>query len=206
MKKYERLREKYDEAVNKKAAMQDEIQQLKIDMTTLAEEADNAAQAGNIPLYREKRDASQLAADTAHVRERQMEVISELQPVEEGRAAWREYAGEYGKNFDRAQKALEKAKDDLRKAFMDLVEIQNEGLRVKEQIRKCVGSDDFADVRVDMLPDAFQRSIAPPKDPNLSAGIAMYKLPEYIYLLDRQMLTTEQSKKINAVARLRRPV
>lgn len=204
MKKYEKLREKYDEAVKKKAAMRAEIQKLKADTDTLAEEADNAAQAGDIPLYREKRDASQLAADTAHVRERQLEIFTELQPIEDGRAAWREYSGEYGKNFDRAQKALEKARADLRKAFMELVEIQNEGLHVKEQIRSCVGSDEFADVQVDMLPDSFQRSIPP--SPDLSANLVLYKLPEFIYLLDRKLLTVEQAKMVNAVARCRYPV
>jgi len=203
MKKIEALRKKYDEAVNKKAAMQAEIQKLKADTVTLSEEADAAAQAGNISLYREKRDASQLAADTAHVRERQLEIFTELQPIEDGREAWKEYAGEYGKNFDRAQKALEKAQADLRKAFLELVEIQNEGLHVKDQIREYVGSDSFADVQVDMLPTAFQRS-APSLE--LSAAASLYKLPEYIYLLDRQLLTVEQAKMINAVARCRYPV
>lgn len=203
MKKLEALRKKYDEAVNKKAAMQAEIQKLKADTITLAEEADAAAQAGNISLYREKRDASQLAADTAHVRERQLEIFTELQPIEDGREAWKEYAGEYGKNFDRVQKAFDKAQGELVKAYLELVEIQNDGLRVKDQIRECVGSDSFADVQVDLLPNAYQRNVP---DPVLNSNLNLLKVPEFVYFLDRGLLTVDQSKMINAVVRCRYPV
>ena len=86
---------------------------------------------------------------------------------------------------------------------MDLVEIQNEGLHVKEQIRECVGSDEFVDVQVDMLPDGFMRKFT---SLDLNSNTVQYKLPELIYLLDRQMLTVEQVKMVNAVARLRNPV
>lgn len=201
MKKFDKLREKYDAAVNQKAAMQTAIQQLEIDAITLEEQADQAAKEGNVPLYQEKRDAAKDAVDTAHVRKKQLEIFSELQPIEEGRDAWREYAGEYNRNFERAQKALNKAQADLLKAWLDLVDLQNEGLQIREQIQTFVGSNSFADMKVNMLPNAYQRNINKP--PVLVSTVAQLKVPEYIYFLDRDLLTKEQAEMINSVVRLR---
>lgn len=207
MKKYEKLREKYNEAVTRKKTMTAEIESLGAEAVKLAEEADEAAQAGNISLYREKRDAAQLAKDTAHVRRKQLEVFSELQPVSEGAEAWKEYAGEYAKNFEKARNTFEEAQKAFAQAYLALVEVQADGLNVRAQISESTGTNCCNEGDMLLLPKSFDGNapdliLAGVRNPYMNK----LKTPEMTYLLKRKLLTERQASHITSVVYHRRPV
>ena len=204
MKKYDKLTEAHAAAVERKKAMQEEIKRLDADHERLAEEADTAAAEGDIPAYREKRDAAQLAADTAFVRRKQLEIFNELQPVEDGRDAWQEIANAHNKAWSKEQEAFKKAQQDFLAAYMALVKRQADTLRCQARIRECVGTEAFANgISVELLPNAFMRNTG--VEPDLISTMVLLKVPEYIYFLDREMLTATQARFIHSVVRNREP-
>ena len=141
MTKLEKMLKEYDAAQASVEGLKSEIAQLEMDQTRLEMDADAAAKEGNLPLYREKRDAAQLAADTLFVKNKQLEGCSCLRTEQEAREAWEEYAENYGRTFAKNWASYEKARTELYNDFLAMVHGQNAALSTREKCAACCGMD-----------------------------------------------------------------
>lgn len=139
MTKLEKLIQQCEQNAAERSTLEKEIEQLQAGLVLLEKEAEAAAQAGNTSLYREKRDAAQLATDSIFVCQKQMEKLSSLAAKQEAIAAWEEYAAAYNKAFSKAWALYEKARQSLFESFMDIVNTQNDALRMRQLCGEAVG-------------------------------------------------------------------
>lgn len=141
MTKLEKLMKTYDDAQTVRTELEARIPQLEADQKRLQREAETAATAGNLTLYREKRDQAQMAADQVHVIRAQLDAASALQPEQEARDAWQEYTEAYGKNFTKALSEYEAEREKLYASYMALVTGQAAALKIRERLAECCGID-----------------------------------------------------------------
>lgn len=208
MTKLEKLLKDHEQAKADKAALEQEMATLKADKERLEGEAEAAAQEGNIPLYREKRDAAQLKADTIFVRNKQAEKLKVLATEAEAKAAWKDYAESYNKAFAKSWAAYEKARRDLCAAFLEIVNAQNEALRMRAKCAECAGIPDDGGfmspsgydriLHMDMIPDEQKRQRL--------AGQIFTKGPDVDFFFDAQLCDPAKLDLLNQVVRWHKPV
>lgn len=208
MTKLEKMLKDLEQARANKAEMEQDMASLKADKERLEGEAEAAAQEGNIPLYREKREEAQLAGDTLFVRSKQAEKLKILATEDEAKAAWKDYAESYNKTFAKSWAAYEKARRDLCASFLEIVNAQNEALRMRAKCAECAGIPDNGGfmnpsgydniLRMNVIPD--ERNI--PQRPR----IVYTKGPDVTFFLDAQILDPAKIELLNQVVRWHKPV
>ena len=208
MTKLEKLLKDHEQAKADKATLEQEMATLKADKERLEGEAEAAAQEGNIPLYREKRDAAQLKADTIFVRNKQAEKLKILATEAEAKAAWKDYAESYNKAFAKSWGAYEKARRDLCAAFLEIVNAQNEALRMRAKCAECAG---IPDDRGFLQPSAYDRilhmNMIPDEQKKLQRPVAIQtKGPDVNFFLDAQICDPAKIDLLNQVVHWHTPV
>ena len=208
MTKLEKLLNELEQAKASKADLEKEVAKLKADKERLEKEADAAAQEGNIPLYREKRDAAQLATDTLFVRNKQAEKLKILATEDEAKAAWKEYAESYNKAFAKSWATYEKARRDLCAAFLEIVNAQNEALRMRVKCAECAGIPEDGKA---YSPSGYDRSLPmkliPDERDNLHKPYPVYaKGPDVTFFLDAKLCDPAKLNLLNEVVHWHKPV
>lgn len=149
MTKLEKMLNAYDKAQASVEGLKSEITRLEEDQARLDQEADTAAQAGDLSLYQAKRDEAKLATDTLFVRRKQLEKTSCVRSEQEAKEAWHEYAETYNKTFAKNWAAYMKAREALYNDFLALVHGQEAALAIREKCAACC----------DMAPDGISGSL-----------------------------------------------
>lgn len=208
MTKLEKMLKDLEQARADKAALEQDMASLKADKERLEGEAEAAAQEGNIPLYREKRDAAQLAGDTLFVRSKQAEKLKILATEDEAKAAWKDYAESYNKGFAKSWATYEKARRDLCAAFLEIVNAQNEALRMRAKCAECAGIPDdgglFAPSGYDNI---LRMNMIPDEKKNPQRPVMVYtKGPDVAFFLDAQICDPAKIDLLNQVVRWHKPV
>lgn len=208
MNKLEKMLNEYEQAKAEKAALEKDVAQLQADKERLEKEADAAAQGGELSLYREKRDAAQLATDTLFVRSKQIEKLSVLRTEVEAKAAWKEYADGYNKTFAKSWAAYEKARQDLCAAFLEIVNAQNEALRMRAKCAECAGIPDDGK---GFSPSGYDRilpmNLIPDERDNINKAYPVYaKGPDATFFLDAKLWDLAKLNLLNDVVRWHKPV
>ncbi len=93
----------------------------------LAEAANAAAEAGDVDLYQQKTSELGKVRATIYVRRKQMEKLCPFTDADVV-AAWGEYASSFNKGFQKRLDEYGKAREALRKMYMELVRDQNAAL------------------------------------------------------------------------------
>lgn len=141
MTKLERMQAEYLNAQKARTELEARIPQLEADQEHLAAEADAAAASGDLALYREKKEAAQMAADQVFVIRKQLEAASAYRTLPDAKEAWKEYSEAYGKTFEKAWSAYAKDREALYTSFLALVIGQQAALKIREDLATCCGLD-----------------------------------------------------------------
>lgn len=201
MKKIDQMMKEYSQAEAGKANLQSEVAQLEIDQKCLEAEAEAAAKVGNVTLYQEKRDAARQAADMLFVRQKQLEGLNCLRTDKEAREAWKEYAEAYNKDFLKAWAAYEKARERLYADFMDILNGQNEALKIRAKCAACCGTDPSANLdrifAMKLIPDKLDRRTIP--------GQPLLDTPDTNFFLQAGLAKADMITPFNKAIRLHQP-
>lgn len=145
MTKLEKLFQKHERAVQEMKDLKEEVAKLEAEKDRLKNEAEKAAKEGNVALYQEKRNEAQTAEDTLFVRRKQIKQKSAPAPKEEAVEAWKEYAGEYNKAFEKAWAEYKRQRKNLFDTYMKLALQQQEALRKRKMCAEdCAGIENKA--------------------------------------------------------------
>ena len=201
MKKIDQMMKEYNQAEAGKADLEHEIKQLQLDQQALDAEAEAAAKKGDVTLYREKKDAARQAADMLFVRQKQLEGLNCLRTDKEAREAWKEYAEAYNKDFLKAWAAYEKARERLYADFMDILNGQNEALKIRAKCAACCGTDPSANLdrifAMKLIPDKIDRRTIP--------GQPLLDTPDTNFFLQAGLAKADMITPFNKAIRLHQP-
>lgn len=193
MTKIEKLLKEYVDMQKAKASHEEEVAKLQREKEALEQEAELAAENGDLALYKEKKADINDLADRITVTARQSKKLPGLADKKALREAWAEYAAEHDKAFEKAWSAYIKQRQDLFNAFQKLTTAQNEALKLRERLcRAYAGETEEADqllvsLTLKTIPDSHGVPFGNPNlrtpdtDFYLSAGLATFNLAKINY-------------------------
>ena len=123
MTKFDIVREKCEQAREKRALLLAEIDKLTQDADRLTSEAEKAAAAGDLNEYKAKKAEADSTAAALYVHRKQLSAIEKPISATEAREAWKEYAA--------------KADKKLRKEWS---EYQEQRAALLEQLKRCTST------------------------------------------------------------------
>lgn len=136
------------------AEMETEIFALNDSAKDLEEWAEKAAEAGNIDRYMDLKQRAERTKAEAYVKTTMLKKMSQGFTMEDIQAAWRAYMADYDKQYSKKLDKYNKALQDLRGLFDDLLAAQRDALAWREYACKMAGisrqsaivDEDIADV------------------------------------------------------------
>ena len=200
--KIDALEKKLKDMEAQRSALKAEVEDAKAKQAAAEAAAQTAADAGDTETYiTKKREAERLAAE-CYVKEsvlKKQEAKISRRDIE---SAWTDYAGSYGKQFEKAWASYLEARRNLCALFMALVNEQNRALQTRE---RCAN---LAEV-TDNLDRAFPLKLIPTLtgDTLLYLRFKNYNIctGEEPFFYSTGELPEEASALINAVVRVHQP-
>ncbi len=202
--KVEKIITQYEKAQEKRAKLEEEIAILKNDERALTKEAEEAAEAGNLNLFREKRDAAQLAEDTAFVKGKQLACLSNKLPETEVKSAWKDFNEARAKTAGKAWEAFEKAREDLFAKYMELVQEQNEALKIRERFATAAGVTWEHNGYSNTLDSSLPITLLPDRTDWSKIRRSKLDTPEANYFTSLNLISVEQMEMLNSAVRIHR--
>lgn len=135
MKTILELQKDYEKRAASAEKLREKVSAMQKQVEALAAEMDKAAAAGDLDTYRAKKREYNERAEEVYVLQKQLkdpEPIAQADAVE----AWKARTKEYDRDFDKAQKELQKASEALESAFVSLLRVQADGLRDRERLAR----------------------------------------------------------------------
>ncbi len=201
-KKIDILEQQLMDLEARKSALKAEVEAAKKKQTAAEEAAQTAADAGDTETYLTKKQEAERLAAEAYVKEsvlKKQEAKISRRDIE---SAWTDYAGTYGKQFEKAWASYLEARRNLCSMFMSLVNEQNKALQTRERCANLAGVTDNLD-------RAFPLKLIPTltgdkllylrfKNYNLATG-------EEAFFYSTDELPEDASVLINSVVRMHKP-
>lgn len=143
------LEKAYDELIAKKHKLEQELSDLNDQKAQKEKEALAAADAGDLGQYKSiKSEVDNIDAcifvTSTQLRKYESCALDEDTVVK----AWNKYADDYGKKFDKMVSDYEKARHALYLQYIQIIELQNDALKMRERCGFLMG--------VQPLPDQFK--------------------------------------------------
>ena len=130
------------QAAKDRAAKEEEIRDLRgqLDAADAALEAE--ADAGNLDEYLKKQGQKNILAAKLKIAEHQLDKVKAEFTPDNVVDAWNDYQGDYSKTFDKKRTEYEKARKDLYRLYLEMVDMQNEALAAREKCARLIGKEE----------------------------------------------------------------
>lgn len=128
---------------------------------------------------------------------------------EELSEAWREYLPQYKKQYEKAMKGYTAARKAFYKAFMDLMEVQDQGFKEREKLAGYLGKYAAPDGCTDgnIYFNEFPMPTLSSGNPERMDVRKLNKnIPDYLYFLLTNEISKADDEKVRAVSVLHRPM
>jgi len=118
-----------------------EIQKLIEQESTLDGKMKDAAVRGDVDQYIEMNTEKGRVSAAIIVRRAQLDSLSSSVSADQAKEAWSDYVSDYNKRLNKSYSAFKALKDQLCKAFGDLIGLQKDACVVREKLAAAVGTD-----------------------------------------------------------------
>ena len=126
---------------NKRDTIAAEINDLLKQGSVLQDEADAAAEAGNVELYEEKIAEKDKIERAIFVKRNFLDKMKWTVTEDDAIKAWEGYVAEYNRRLTKARADFLAAKEKLIKLYSDMVELQGEALETRKELGAVVDLD-----------------------------------------------------------------
>ena len=138
MTKIEKIRKQYTDEQNKKVTLRADIEELEQRQKQLTSEAQQAAEAGDVDGYMNKKAQADRCSAEIYVNRLQLSKIGTMNNAEV-REAWREYIKPVNKELQEAYDDYKAARKDLCDKLRKVLYIQLQAYRTREFCAECTG-------------------------------------------------------------------
>ena len=137
--KLREILKKIDDANANKEKLREEIATLEHELDDLNARAESAAAAGDEELYLNLTDEASRISRRIYVKKKVIDIPPEKEITEEEvTAAWREYAAEFDKNYNKKYEKFKKVRQELCDIYADMIEDQCCILQTRERIYNLI--------------------------------------------------------------------
>lgn len=144
-KKIDILEQQMKDLESRRSALKAEVETAKAKQTAAEEAAQAAADAGDTETYISKKQEAERLKAEAYVKESVLKKAEAKISRRDIESAWTDYAGTYGKQFEKAWASYLEARRNLAAMFMALVNEQNKALQTRERCASLAGVTDDLD-------------------------------------------------------------
>lgn len=138
MNPFEAIKAKLQKVTDNREQLKNDIARLKSDVEDLSDQMKDAAVNNDIDRYTRLKEQKAMKENMAEIKEVQLSQVKDISS-DEIFDAWREYRPIYEKEFDKAEAALEEARQKYMDAFRKLVIVQNNGLKEQAKFGALMG-------------------------------------------------------------------
>lgn len=186
-KAIDKLQKQYEAKQAEAERLRGAIKELTKKSNALAAEMEEAASAGDLARFRDLKAQRSEVDEEIYVAQQQRKK-PETVPEAAAASAWKEFRSDYEKDFERLQKALRKAGDELEHLFVDLVRLQADALRERERLAVYAGTDP------EQIESTYSMSYIT-KNERRQPGMVPYSTPEVIYFVTSDRWTQDAAKQ-----------
>lgn len=138
MNPFEAIKAKLQKITDSRAQLTNDAARLRTEASDLSDRMKDAAVNNDIDRYTRLKEQKAMKENMAEIKEFQLSQVEDISN-EEIFDAWREYRPIYEKEFDKAEAALEEARQKYMDAFRKLVIVQNNGLKEQAKFGALMG-------------------------------------------------------------------
>ena len=138
MNPFEAIKAKLQKITDSRAQLTNDAARLRTEASDLSDRMKDAAVNNDIDSYTRLKEQRAMKENMAEIKEFQLSQVKDISN-EEIFEAWREYRPIYEKEFDKAEAALEEARQKYMDAFRKLVIVQNNGLKEQAKFGALMG-------------------------------------------------------------------
>lgn len=209
MKKLEKLKKDIMDKAQLKADKTDRVARLEASLTTLKEEKDTAAAAGDMDKFQMAQRKEKDATDNIYMLKVQLDRM-EGETDADINDAWTEYADDYAREMSKALATYHKHARELAKEYEAMVLKQNAALKEREDLAALLGSDNSSDNGLNAIADRFPLMYLPdsPLVPDIGGKVSV---PELRFFLQSGIwaaagTNTKSAETLNSIVRLKRSI
>lgn len=145
MGKYSQVIKQYQEAQERKTALEEEIKQLEAQQAELNAKAEEAAEKGNDEEYLRIKAEADRAGAIQHVRKATLQKADAPITLEEAAAAWRDYIAPVNKDFRKKYAEYLQRRKELCALFGELIGLQTAAFDTRQELYKMTTGRRYAD-------------------------------------------------------------
>lgn len=205
------LRKSLSEMDKEKAEIRKEITGIHNLVEAKKAEAEDALNSGDEAKYLSCQDELKVLEARELIRQRKLESASKPFTDNEVKAAWDDYATDFNKQMEKRLKEYRTAVETMEKAYIDLVNFQNEALKTRKICGDMMGVEcpEYSRQTDDIYYTKMKKLVTIPNEPinkiiDTGNGIISVKMPDDCeYYLAHRLISPEM---IGSVVRMHKPV
>lgn len=166
--------------------------------------AEKEVAADNIEKYKEHLREKEFFEAKRSLAKKQLEQIHAEYTSENVKAAWADYTADYGKIFDKKMSEYQKARKALYSSFMELVDLQNEGLKNREKCGRLIGKEEPEINLSNDYNSVYPEFRLPLLDTTRTGKTNNWRVqsPDAVFFLESGIASDAEMDKYNSVLRL----